>query len=74
MATSAPSLSGTNEPKGKSQALRQESRAGWLMATPAVLLLLGFMIIPFLMAFVLSFTNQRLISPRSNRVCGAAQL
>lgn len=70
MATSAPSMSGTNQPNGKSQALRQESRAGWLMATPAVLLLLGFMIIPFLMAFVLSFTNQRLISPNPTEYVG----
>jgi multiple sugar transport system permease protein len=53
-----------------STARRQESRAGWLMATPAILLLLGFMIIPFIMAFVLSFTNQRLISPNPTEFVG----
>jgi multiple sugar transport system permease protein len=33
----------------------------WLMSTPAFVLLIVFLIIPFLMAFGLSFTNQRLI-------------
>ncbi|MCY3916517.1 MAG: sugar ABC transporter permease [Chloroflexi bacterium] len=33
------------------------------MAFPALLILTVFLVIPFLMAFVVSFTNQRLISP-----------
>ena len=42
---------------------KEERRIGWFMAGPAVILLLGFLIIPFFMAFYFSFTNQRLISP-----------
>lgn len=57
-------------PAGWSQARRQERIAGWLMAAPAVILLLGFMIIPFFMAFTLSFTNQRLISPNPTEFVG----
>lgn len=53
-----------------SRAHRQESLIGWLMATPAVILLLGFLIIPFFMAFYFSFTNQRLISPNPTQWVG----
>ena len=49
---------------------RQEGLAGWLMATPAMLLVLGFLIIPFFMAFFFSFTNQRLISPNPTEYVG----
>ena len=59
-----------NTSQGASTIRRQEVVAGWLMATPAALLLLGFLIIPFLMAFVLSFTNQRLISPNPTEYVG----
>src|SRR6056297_783612 len=39
--------------------------------TPAVVLLLAFMILPFVMAFVLSFTNSRLIpGPRGTQYIG----
>ena len=51
-------------------ARRQEGIAGWLMATPAMLLVLGFLIIPFFMAFFFSFTNQRLISPNPTEYVG----
>ena len=40
------------------------------MATPAILLLLVFLIIPFLLAFGLSLTNQRLISPNPTQWVG----
>ncbi|MFP4394696.1 MAG: carbohydrate ABC transporter permease [Anaerolineales bacterium] len=40
------------------------------MASPAIILILGFLIIPFLMAFGLSFTNQRLISPNPTEFVG----
>lgn len=40
------------------------------MASPALLLLLLFLIIPVLLAFVLSFTNARLISPNPPRFVG----
>ncbi len=53
-----------------SKAGRQEGLAGWLMASPAIILILGFMIIPFFMAFYFSFTNQRLISPNPTEWVG----
>ncbi|MCB0174134.1 MAG: sugar ABC transporter permease [Anaerolineae bacterium] len=40
------------------------------MASPAILLLLGFLIIPFFFAFIYSFTNQRLISPNPTEFVG----
>lgn len=49
---------------------QQESLAGWLMAAPAMLLMLAFLIIPFIMAFGLAFTNQRLISPNPTEYVG----
>jgi multiple sugar transport system permease protein len=42
---------------------RAEQRAAWGMAAPALIGLLLFLGIPTLLAFVLSFTNARLISP-----------
>jgi ABC-type sugar transport system permease subunit len=49
------------KPRRRMTDRQQEGLAGWLMATPAMLLMLGFLIIPFTMAFGLAFTNQRLI-------------
>jgi multiple sugar transport system permease protein len=57
-------------PAGPTRNRREESIAGWLMALPAILLILGFLIIPFFMAFGLSFTNQRLISPNPTQWVG----
>ena len=42
------------------------------MASPAVVLLLAFLIIPFFLAFYYSFTNQRLISPNPTEYVGLA--
>ncbi len=42
---------------------RAEQRAAWGMAAPALIGLLLFLGIPTLLAFLLSFTNARLISP-----------
>ncbi|HSM74362.1 MAG TPA: sugar ABC transporter permease, partial [Desulfobacterales bacterium] len=42
---------------------RTESRAGWLLATPALLGLMVFMLLPFLLAVVFSFTGLRMGSP-----------
>ena len=49
---------------------RNEAIAGWLMAFPALLVLTLFLVIPFLMAFVMSFTNQRLVSPNPTEWVG----
>lgn len=55
---------------GKSKSRRQESIAAWLMASPGVILLLAFFIIPFFLAFYFAFTNQRLISPNPTEWVG----
>jgi len=41
------------------------------MAGPVVLLLITFLVIPFALAFVLSFTNQKLVSPAPTAYVGA---
>jgi multiple sugar transport system permease protein len=69
-ATEPSSQAANRSPGSSNKSRRQESLAGWLMATPAVLLLLCFLIIPFFMAFALSFTNQRLISPNPTQWVG----
>jgi multiple sugar transport system permease protein len=43
--------------------MRSDGRLAWVMAGPAILLLVTFLAVPFILAFVLSFTNQRLLSP-----------
>ncbi len=44
---------------------RHETMMAWIFSAPAILLLMTFLVIPFLMAFYLSFTDQRLIpNPR----------
>jgi multiple sugar transport system permease protein len=55
---------------GKSNYEQREALIGWLMATPAMILVLLFLIIPFVMAFAMSFTNQRLISPNPTEFVG----
>ena len=40
---------------------RNEAIMAWLFSTPAIILLIVFLIVPFLMAFGLAFTDQRLI-------------
>jgi len=49
-----------------------EEVAAWLMASPAVILILAFLIIPFILAFYFAFTNQRLISPNPTEYVGLA--
>lgn len=46
------------------------NRAGWLMALPGFGLIGLFIILPFVLAFVLSFTNQRLVSPNPTEWVG----
>jgi multiple sugar transport system permease protein len=45
-------------------------RAGLLMVSPAMILMALFMILPFLLAFAMSFTNQRLVSPNPTQWVG----
>ncbi|MEZ4657161.1 MAG: sugar ABC transporter permease [Caldilineaceae bacterium] len=51
-------------------AQQQETLVAWLMVSPALILLLAFLILPFAMAFGLAFTNQRLISPNPTEYVG----
>lgn len=50
---------------------QREALSGWVMAAPAIVLLLIFLIAPFLYAFYASFTNQRLISANPTEFVGA---
>ena len=52
--------------------LLSSNRAGWAMAAPAFGLILLFIILPFALAFGLSFTNQRLFSPNPTQWVGTA--
>lgn len=47
-----------------------EARAGLGMVAPAAVLLILFLVIPVILAFTLSFTNARLISPNPPRFVG----
>lgn len=58
------------QPSSRNSARNTEQLTGWLMASPAILLMLAFLIIPFLFAFGLAFTNQRLISPNPTEFVG----
>lgn len=49
---------------------RTEAIVGWLMAAPAVFLLVLFLIVPFIMGFGMAFTNQRLVSPNPTEFVG----
>lgn len=46
------------------------NKAGWLLAGPAAFLIGAFVILPFVLAIILSFTNQRLISPNPTQFVG----
>ena len=43
--------------------LRREGRSAWIMAAPALILLVVFLLAPTVMGFGLAFTNARLASP-----------
>ena len=49
---------------GSRSARRHEGRTAVWMVAPAVVLLVLFIVVPVVLAFVLAFTNARLISPR----------
>ena len=49
---------------------RRDEVIAWLMSSPALILLLLFMVVPILLTFALSFTNARLISPNPPRFVG----
>jgi multiple sugar transport system permease protein/raffinose/stachyose/melibiose transport system permease protein len=51
---------------------KAERRAAWGMIAPALVLLTLFLVVPAVLALVLSFTNARLISPNSPEFIGFA--
>lgn len=57
---------GTAQTKaGLSSRRRSENIMAWVFSTPAIIFLIIFLVVPFLMAFGLSFTDQRLVpNPR----------
>ena len=56
----------------QTKSLQSNALAGWLMSGPALLLITLFLIVPFLLAFWFSFTNQRLISPNPTQFVGTS--
>nr|WP_321386078.1 sugar ABC transporter permease [uncultured Vibrio sp.] len=48
----------------------QQKRYGWLMGAPAFLGLLMFIVVPFVMAITMTFTNQRMMSPHPTEMVG----
>lgn len=60
-----------NRPRSTTANLqRKEELAGWLMALPSMFLLFLFLLLPFIGAFAMSFTNQRLVSPNPTEFVG----
>lgn len=51
-------------------AKKGESKVAWAFSAPALILALAFIVLPFVLAFILSFTNQRLISPLPTKFVG----
>lgn len=60
----------TARQRRRARQARQGHRAAYGMVAPATFLLLMFLVIPVLLAFGLSFTNARLISPNPPRFVG----
>ncbi len=52
---------------------KRDAFVGWLFATPALLGLIGFVLLPFVLAMILSFTNLRLGSPLPTEFFGLTQ-
>ncbi|MDQ1123650.1 carbohydrate ABC transporter permease [Microbacterium trichothecenolyticum] len=72
--TVSPPVAAAKQPRRSLSRFRsargRETWAGLAMMAPAALLLLLFLIVPVLLAFTLSFTNARLISPNPPRFVG----
>ena len=58
--------------RGKVRLHRQEGLSAWLMAAPALVLLLVFLVLPTVMGFGLAFTNARIASPTAPEFIGLA--
>lgn len=60
----------TSGGRGRSRGISDDTFAAWMFIAPAGILLLLFVLAPFVLAIVFSFTNQRLISPLPTRFVG----
>lgn len=60
----------TIQPKHKTGIGQRPATVGWLMLSPAIVLMIVFLIVPILLTFVLAFTNARLISPEPAQFIG----
>jgi multiple sugar transport system permease protein len=69
-ALSKPVTDQTPVEPGGSTLKRTEARTAWLFGAPALLLMFVFIVVPFTLAFIFSFTNERLISPLGTRFVG----
>jgi multiple sugar transport system permease protein len=69
-ATSDATQRGVPEPSGAAGAMRRRRLAGVAFTLPGVLFLLLFLAAPFVLALILSFTNERLASPLPTRFVG----
>ena len=56
----------------RSNRLMNAPATGWLMAFPATAIICLFIIVPFLLGFYFSFTNQRFISPNPTEFVGTS--
>jgi len=61
VAVMAPNSQAAKPPPADGSLKGQTARNAWLLSAPALLLLTIFLIVPFIMAFVLAFTDQRLV-------------
>ncbi|KII75319.1 carbohydrate ABC transporter permease [Vibrio renipiscarius] len=48
----------------------QQKRYGWMMGAPAFFGLIMFIVVPFVMAITMTFTNQRMMSPNPTEMVG----
>jgi multiple sugar transport system permease protein len=63
MQSSPSAVTDARSARSKSSFEAADNLTAYLMSAPALILLTVFLIVPFILAIVLSFTNQRLISP-----------
>jgi multiple sugar transport system permease protein len=56
----------------RSNRLMNSPATGWLMAFPATAIIFMFIIVPFLLGFYFSFTNERLVSPNAAEFVGTS--
>ncbi|HEY8594914.1 MAG TPA: sugar ABC transporter permease [Devosiaceae bacterium] len=54
----------------RTTSLERHDLTGWLMAGPMIFLIFMFLVLPFVLGFVFSFTNQRLVSPNPTQFVG----